>query len=273
MAAGALGLGGCISFHSTSVVATFGQLVGSRAGAAAMFPTFCEAENIFAGISPTCPIADIERYTAELTGASQVVNRYATTLRNLADASDPRGPDELTQTLLGLSRTGELVVAHDDAGNQLASGAAQITTILSGTWRRNKIEKLIEATHQPLMIVLDGMLGRVKLLSESTRYLVNDGLAQQSRTLQEVDAAPGAPADPLGRRQRQADRIALLQFQLTARRSYDTFLDFQRALLAFKRAHTILFEFVTRHPNGLADDGEMYELLKKELPPILKNGG
>lgn len=269
-ALGLLALSGCISFRSTSVVASFGQLVGSRAAAVAMFPTFCETENIFAGAQPTCPVDQIQRYTAELTSCSQLISRYSTTLRNLADFKDPRLSDELNQTLLGLSRMGEIVVPPDDrAGQQIASAAAQVTSILSQGWRRDKIEKLVESTHPHLLVILDGMLGRTKLLSESARYLVTDGLLQQSRMLQDVDAAPGATADPLGRRQRQAERVALLHFQLTARRGHDALVEYQKALQAFQRAHTILFEFVTQHQNGLADDGEMYELLKKTIPPIL----
>jgi len=270
LATGALALSGCISFRSTSVVASFGQLVGSRAAAVAMFPTFCEAENIFAGTQPTCPVDQIQRFADELTSCSQLISRYSTTLRNVAEFNDPRPSDELNQALQGLGRAGEILYPHDDrSGRLLASAAGQVTAILSQGWRRDKIEKLVESTHPHLLVLLDGMLGRVKLLSESARYAVTDGLSQQSRMLQDVDAAPNATPDPLGRRQRQAERVALLHFQMTARRSYDALVAYQRALLAFQQAHTILFEFVTRHQNGLADDGEMYELLKKTIPPIL----
>src|SRR5438132_1461241 len=126
-----LGLGaalsGCISFRSVSIAASFGQLIGSRAGAVTAFPAFCAAENILAGAVPTCPADKVELYVQEVSVYSLRLSQYATTIRNLADFNDPRLADELGQVMLGLGRTGELIIAHDDQGSrQLASAAGKI---------------------------------------------------------------------------------------------------------------------------------------------------
>jgi hypothetical protein len=93
--------------------------------------------------------------------------------------------------------------------------------------------------------------------------------------LGEVDAGPPSPSSggamaAVGRLQRQIDRLSLLHFRLLAQRNYDSLIGYQKALLAFKRAHTILYEVSTTHTTGLIDSRELGEALAHDLPPILR---
>jgi hypothetical protein len=267
-----LGLGsGCISFRSVSVAATMGQLVGARANAAHFFPTFCEAENILAGAQPTCKPADIEVYAHEITTYSHTLSRYATMVKNLADFNDPRASDELTQLMLGLSRAGQLRLAPPDrSGQQLAAAAGTLTAFFSQGWRRNKLGSLIESSHPHVLAIIDGLLGRTRLLSEPVRDMVEGGLSRRRMMLAEVDRPPFATSDAVGRFERQASRVALLQFQVFAKRGYEALADYEKSLLAFKRAHSILFEYASRHNDGLASNKEIYNQLTQDLPGILR---
>jgi hypothetical protein len=265
---------GCMSFRSVGVAATMGQLVGARAGAAGYLTTFCEAENILAGAQPTCPMDKVKLYTQEITLYSHTMARYATMVKDLADFNDPRSSDELTQLMLGLSRAGQLgITPTDRSGQQIAAAAAALTAAFSQTWRRNKLETLIESSHSHVIAIIDGLLGRIDLLSEPVRDLAEGGLERRRMMLSEVDRpSPGgkdAP-DPVGRLERQASRVALLQFQLLAQKGLDALQEYQKSLLAWKRAHSILFEYVTRHSDGIASDKEMYNLLTQDLPKILR---
>ncbi len=269
---------GCISFRGASAVGSFGQLVGNRASAVSSLPTFCSAENIFAGAQPTCPLDKVERYAQRMVLYSQSVAQYATMMRNLAEFNDPRPPDALTQLLTGLSHTDDIALAHEDPQeDEIAAAAGKLTSIGSQPWRRDKLESLVVSTHPHLMALIDGLLERITLLSQSMRDMATDGLAQRQAMLAEVDSTPagapgvqGVPSDFAGRLQRQTDRVALLQFQLFSRQSYDALVSYQKALLAFKRAHTILFEYASRPNHGLSSDTEIYNLLLKDIPPILR---
>lgn len=268
-----LALGGCISFRSVSVTASFGQLVGTRADAVTAFATFCEAENIFSGAQASCPRERVARYTQEVTLYSRSLARYATLMRNLAEFNDLRLNDDLHQLLLGLSRAGEIIIPDDDRqGQALAKAASHIASILSQSWRRNKLELLVQTAHPHILAILDGLLARVALLSEPARDLVKVGLTQRRKILEEVDRIPPARtgADAAGYLLRQVARLSLLHFEIYGRRSYDALVEYEKALSAFKRAHTILFEYATRQNDGLAKDGEIYDLLNKEVTPILR---
>jgi hypothetical protein len=268
-----LGLGsGCISFRSVGVAATMGQLVGARASAAHYFTNLCEAENILAGSgAATCKPAEIEAYTKEITTYSHTLARYATMVKNLADFNDPRSRDELTQLMLGLSRAGQLRIALPDrSGQQLAAAASALTAFFSQGWRRNKLETLIEQSHPHVIAIIDGLLGRVKLMAEPVRDMVEGGLANRRMMLAEVDRPPYPAGDAVGRFERQAIRLSLLHFQTYARRSYDALTDYEKSLRAFKRTHSILFEYATRHNDGLGSDKQIYNQLTQDLPPILR---
>jgi hypothetical protein len=272
----------CISFRSVIISASVGQLVGTRASAATTLPVLCEAENILSGAQPTCPLDQVQRYSDDMLRYSQSLAQYATMIRNLAEFDDPRQSDALTELLQSLARTDELLPPRQEpSGDPMAEAAAKITASVSQSWRRNKLETLVISTHPHVMAVIDGLLSRIALLSEPVKDMCESGLHQRQLMLQAVDSPPAGSAtsppaasvtaqDAAGRLQREADRLALLHFALMARRGYNALMAYQKALSAFKRAHTILFDYASQHPNGLADDTEMYDLLNKELPTILR---
>jgi hypothetical protein len=261
---------GCASFRSVSVAASFGQLAGNRATAVVTLPTFCEAENILAGPQPPCPAERVQKYVQDLQAGSRGLLHYATALKNIADFNDPRLGDGLSQLLLGLDRAGEILIPHGETGrDQIAAAAGKLAEVLSQKWRRGKLESLVESSHPHVMALIDGMLARLVLLGEPLRDLAENGLAQQRMMLAEADRYPGLVPDRLGQMQRQADRLALLHLQLFARRSHESLVEYQKSLLAFKRAHTILFEFSTQNTAGLTADKEIYEQLQKDIPQLL----
>lgn len=249
-----------------------GQLVGARSSAAHYFTNLCEAENILAGTgAETCKPAELEAYTQEITTYSHTLARYATMVKNLADFNDPRSSDQLTQLMLGLSRAGQLRIALPDrSGQQLAAAASALTAFFSQGWRRNKLELLIEQSHPHVIAIIDGLLGRVKLMSEPVRDMVEGGLSTRRMMLAEIDRPPYPANDAVGRFQRQAVRLSLLHFQTYGKRSYEALIDYQKSLLAFKRVHSILFEYATRHNDGIGSDKEMYNLMTQDLPGILR---
>ena len=72
------------------------------------------------------------------------------------------------------------------------------------------------------------------------------------------------------RAQHQAQLISLLHFQHFARRANEALQEYKKSLLAFRRAHQILYERVSQNRSLLEDDSRVYDALKKDIPPLLK---
>src|SRR5258708_4234528 len=86
---------GCLSFRSVTAAASVGQLVGTRVTAIPPLLIYCDAENILAGQTPTCPRTQIEAYVKEISTYTQGLANYSTGLRSLAEYNDARTGDAL----------------------------------------------------------------------------------------------------------------------------------------------------------------------------------
>ena len=261
---------GCLSFRSVTAAASMGQLVGTRVTAIPPLLIYCDAENIMAGAAPTCPRERIERYVKELSAYSQGLARYATGLRSIAEYNDGRIGDSLHLLTYGGERLEFLTLQPLDATSQsLAGGAYQLGVLLTQEWRRKQLKTMVITAHPHVISVINGLLSRVALLREPIKYMAERGIADRRRTLAEIDRS--APASDLsGRQQRQNQLLTLVQLEFFLRNGHEALVNYTKALLAFKRAHEILFESVAVKPRLGERDQEIYDLLKKELPPILQ---
>lgn len=291
MAAG-LSQSGCLSFRSATALASVGQLVGQRSISIKILPFFCDAQNVLAGPAPTCPRDKIQAYVDEITKYSQSVGKYASGLRRLAEFNDEGFGDELSDAISGADKLNQAAGAADAAGLSLSSAASSLGAVLTQEWRRNKLEELVRRSHPPLIQLLDGLIGRTALLTESIKALAEQDLAFRRRALAEIDRLPvpprpgapgplsqGSPRPPQGpppavdlaaRQQRQAVQLGLLQFEWFTQQAYDNLVNYQKALLAFKQGHLIVYRSVTTSRSLSDNDQEIYDLLKKDLPKILK---
>lgn len=274
---------GCLSFRSTTALGSVGQLVGQRSISIKIMPFFCDAQNVLAGPVPTCPRDKIQAYVDEITKYSQSVAKYASGLRRLAEFNDEGFGDELSDAITGVDKLNQAAGMTDAAGVSLSTAASSLGAVLTQEWRRNKLEELVRRSHPPLIQLLDGLLGRTALLTESIKALAEQDLAFRRRALAEIDRLPvpprpGAPRPPgpppaidlAGRQQRQAVQLGLLQFEWFTQQAYDNLVNYQKALLAFKQGHLIVYRSVTTSRSLSDNDQEIYDLLKKDLPKILK---
>jgi hypothetical protein len=261
---------GCLSFRSVTAAASIGQLVGTRVTALPPLLIYCDAENILAGATPTCPRPRIEAYVKELSAYSQALGAYSTGLRGLAEYNDGRAGDSLRLLTYGAERVELLTLQPLDATSQsLAAGAYQIGALLTQEWRRKQLQTMILTAHPHVTAVINGLLSRVALLREPIKYMAERGIGERRRTLVEIDRA--APAsDLVGRQQRQNQMLTLLQLEFFLRNGLEALNNYTKALLAFKRAHAILFESITVKKSLSERDQEIYDLLKRDLPPLLQ---
>ena len=275
-------LPGCLSFRSVIATASVGQMIGPRASALGLLPVFCQAENILSRSAsspkPSCPLAEIERTSQELSRYSQNVSAYAAMLRDIAEFDDNRVSDPLDRVVRGAQFFGELARGASEASplgsaSTVSAAAAKVTQALTQEWRRNRIEDLVRDTHPALDAVLQGLLERVAALGESTKFQAEQDLALRRRILDELDRET-QPSDPTAaaivRAQHQAQLISLLHFQHFARRANEALQEYKKSVLAFRRAHQILYERVSQNRSLLEDDSRVYDALKKDIPPLLK---
>lgn len=269
---------GCLSFRSIIATASVGQMIGPRANIVSVLPVFCEAENILSptttGTQPTCPQRDIAAYSREIIRYSQNVSAYASLLADLAQFDDERLSDPLSRAIRGTEFFVDTARGEDPgSGRTLSISAAQIAQVLTQEWRRNRIEELVRTTHPHIDAVLSGLLERVAALGESTKHQAEGDLTLRRRLLEQLDAttqpADGAP-QALARAQRQAMLLGLLHFQQFAKRSNEGLVEYKKAVLAFRRAHQVLYDRVSQNRSLLEDDSRVYEELKKDIPPLLK---
>lgn len=283
---------GCLRFESILATARVGQQIGPRAEAILLIPTLCEAENILGGglppavdpgTSPSCPEQDLTPISAEILAQSRVLSAYATVLADVAQFDDNRLVDPLQKALLlPIPTTGDTsapivgtVVADPLIAGTVAQSVHALGAALSQAWRRKRLEVLIQTAHPHVNLVLSGLIARVALLSESTRFLAERDLLVRRRILAELDRLPpgtpppGTAVQHIARTEHQAQRLALLHFQHFAMRCHESLLAYQRALFTFQRAHTILYERVSQNRSLLEEDHAVYEQLAKELPPLL----
>lgn len=261
---------GCLSFRSVAAAGSVGQLVGARATAIPPLLIYCDAENILAGAVKTCPRERVEQYVKELSAYSQGLAKYGTALRNLAEYSDPRIGEALRLLTYGGERLEGFTLQPLDATSQsLAGGAYQLGLLLTQQWRRKELKRVILTAHPHVTTVVNGLLNRVVLLREPIKYMADRGIADRRRTLVEIDRLAPA-ADLIGRQQRQNQLLTLLQLEFFLRNGHEALVAYTKALLAFKRAHAILFESVTLKKSIGERDQEIYDLLKKDLPPLLQ---
>lgn len=261
---------GCLSFRSVTAAGSIGQLVGARATSIPPLLIYCDAENILAGATPTCPRPRVELYVKELSAYSQGLAKYGTALRNLAEYNDPRIGEALRLLTYGGERLEGFNLQPLDATSQsLANGAYQLGLLLTQQWRRKELKRVILTAHPHVTLVVNGLLNRVVLLREPIKYMAERGIADRRRTLVEIDRL--APvSDLIGRQQRQNQMLTLLQLEFFLRNGHEALVAYTKALLAFKRAHAILFESVTLKKSIGERDQEIYDLLKKDLPPLLQ---
>lgn len=270
---------GCLSFRSITATASVGQLIGPRASAMTLLPLFCESENILAGSAPasapSCPQAQIERESKEIVRYSQQVSAYASMLRDIAEFDDNRLADPLERAVRGV----DAFLGPDGLGADVAApagmavSASRVASLLSQEWRRNRLEELIRVTHEPLNAVMDGLVARTAVLSESTKQQAERELQIRRRMLDEIEREPlqgDAKQLATWKVQRQALRLGLLHFGHFARRANEALLEYKKALVAFQRAHQVLYERVSQNRSLLEDDARVYEVLKKDIPPLLK---
>lgn len=273
---------GCLSFRSVVATASVGQMIAPRASALTLLPVFCQAENILSRSAQqpngTCPLADIERTSHELTRYSQNVSAYAAMLRDIAEFDDNRIGDPLERVVRGTPFFAELAQGSLDAvpatsATSVSAAAARVTQVLSQEWRRSRIEDLVRDTHPALDAVLQGLLQRVAALGESTKFQAEKDIALRRRILAELDRET-APSDPTAaaivRTQHQAMLLGLLHFQHFARRANEALVEYKKSVEAFRRAHQILYERVSQNRSLLEDDSRLYDALKKDIPPLLK---
>lgn len=265
---------GCLALRSVSATGAVGTWIGARAGAAKDMVLYCEAENILAGVSstgsPTCSVAQVSTTVEEIAQYSQALSEYAAMLKNLADYNDARGADPARALVWNIQRVSAWGAMPVDASSlSMQQGAASLLAMLSEEWRRNKLEGIIKESHPHVLALCEGLLQRVSLLSEPARQMVQSGLPFRRRNLIELERSIKV-ADPAARQQRQAQLIALLHVEHGLRASYESLLSYKKAVLAFSRSHQILFDSVTSHRSLRSHDKEIFELLRKELPPLLK---
>ena len=269
---------GCLSFRSITATASVGQMIGPRANIVTILPVFCEAENILStaepGVPASCPQREVEAYSRDILRYSQNVAAYASLLSDLAQFDDDRLADPLSRAISGTEFFIDTARGDDpSSGRTLSTSASKVAQLLTQEWRRNRIEELVRSTHPHLDAVLAGLLERVAALGESTKFLAEKDLTTRRRLLEELDRS--APSEPgpgvaLSRAQRQAMLLGLLHFQQFAKRSNEGLVEYKKALLAFRRAHTVLYERVSQNRSLLEDDRRVYEELKKDIPPLLK---
>jgi len=261
---------GCLSLTSVSATGAVGTWIGARAGAAKDLRLYCEAENVFAGATPTCPMEQTAAAIEEITRYSQALTEYATQLKNLADYNDQRVADPVRTLVWNAQRVSAAGAMPIDASSvSMQQGAASLLAVLTEEWRRHKLEKLIKESHPHVLALCEGLLLRVSLLSEPARQMLESGLPFRRRNLLEIERSRKV-SDPAARQQRQAQQIALLHFEHGLRASYDGVLSYKKAVLAFSRGHQILFESVTSQRSLRGHDKEIFEQLRKELPALLK---
>lgn len=269
---------GCLSFRSIMATASVGQLIGPRANIVSILPVFCEAENILSATAteaqPTCPQREVEAYSQQIIRYSQNVSAYASLLSDLAEFDDDRLSDPLSRAIRGTEFFVETARGDDPAsGRTMSTSAGKIAQVLTQEWRRNRLEELVRTTHPHLDAVLSGLVERVAALGESTKFQAEKDLTLRRRLLEQLDRtaqpADGAPA-ALARAQKQAMLLGLLHFQQFAKRSNEALVEYKKAVLAFRRAHQVLYERVSQNRSLLEDDRRVYEELKKDIPPLLK---
>lgn len=273
---------GCLSFRSVVATASVGQMIGPRASAIGLLPVFCQAENILSRSSqstaPSCPLADIERYSQELTRYSQNVSAYAAMLRDIAEFDDDRVSDPLARAVRGTEffvevAGGNLSASPGSSASSVSVAAAKVAQVLTQEWRRNRIEDLVRQTHPAVDAVLQGLLERVAALGESTKFQAEKDVAVRRRILDELDrdTQPQNPtAAAIVRTQNQAMLLGLLHFQHFARRANEALLEYKKSVVAFRRAHQLLYDRVSQNRSLLEDDSRVYDELKKDIPPLLK---
>ncbi len=269
---------GCLSFRSILATASVGQMIGPRANIVGILPVFCEAENILSATSPetqpSCPQREVEAYSREIIRYSQNVAAYASLLHDLAEFDDDRLADPLSRAIRGTEFFVDTVAGEDaSSGRQLSASAARIAQLLTQEWRRNRIEELVRNTHPHVDAVLAGLVERVAALGESTKSQAEKDLTLRRRLLEQLDktsAPETAAGQALARTQRQAMLLGLLHFQQFAKRSHEGLVEYKKAVLAFRRAHQVLYERVSQNRSLLEDDSRVYEELKKDIPPLLK---
>ncbi len=261
---------GCLSFRSVTAAGSIGQLVGARATAIPPLLLYCDAENILAGAVKTCPRERVDAYVKELSAYSQGLAKYATGLRNLAEYNDARVGDPLRLITYGAERLQYFTLQPLDATSQsMAAGAFQLGLLITQEWRRKELKKVIITAHPHVVAVINGLVSRAALLGEPIKYIADRGISDRRRTLVEIERS--APAtDLIGRQQRQNQQLTLLQLEFFLRNGHDALVNYTKALLAFRRAHEILFASVTVRKSLGERDQEIYDLLKKDLPPLLQ---
>lgn len=261
---------GCLSLRSVSATGAVGTWIYARVGATKDLLLYCDAENLLAGLTTTCPreqtaaaIADIDRY-------SQVLSEYATQLKNLADNNDARSADPVRTLVWNIQRVSQQgALSIDPSSVAMQQGAASLLALITEESRRRKLETVIKETHPHVVAVCDGLLARVNLLGEPARQMVQSGIPFRIRALQELDRSVKV-SDPASRQQRQATMLALLHVGHDLSASYDALLSYKKAVLAFSRGHQILFDSVTKNRSLRSHDKEIFENLRKELPELLK---
>lgn len=271
---------GCLSLRSVSATGGVGALIGPRAQTLIVVPVLCVAENTLAGATPTCPEKQVTEQIEDIKRYSQALTRYGTALRGLADFNDAYAGLAFWDLALGADLLMSTVSTNALlAQMSMARSAQTLGVLLSQEWRRQKLAELIRQSHPHILAVTDGLIARTALLTESTKYLSETGIRLERELLEEIDrepsrARPGTAAatnELAERKVRQAVRLSMIQFEYFARRGYEAISEYKKTLLAFRAAHVILYESIQRGRLGAKDrDEEIYELLKKELPPILK---
>ncbi|MBL8634207.1 MAG: hypothetical protein JNM40_13380 [Myxococcales bacterium] len=265
-------LSGCLSLRSVSATGAVGTWIGARVMAAKDLALYCEAENILAGVHnpPTCQLEPTLQAIEEVDSYAKALTEYATALRNLADYNDVRGADPARILVFNIQRVSAWGAMPVDAASlSTQQGAASLLATISEEWRRYKLEQIIKQSHPLVMALCEGVLSRTTLLSESARQMSQSSLSFRRRSLAEVERSQKI-VDPVLRQQRQAQLVALLHFEHDLRTSYESLLSFKKAVLAFSRGHQILFDSVTRARSLRSHDKEIFEQLRKELPPLLK---
>ena len=261
---------GCLSLTSVSATGAIGTWIGARAGATKDLTLYCDAENIFAGATPTCPREQVSAAIDEISRYSQALSEYSTALKNLADYNDVRGADPVRTLVWNIQRiSANGAMPIDPSSVAMQQGAASLLATLSEEWRRHQLEKIVKESNPHVQALCEGLLSRVSLLGEPARQMIQSSLPFRRRNLQELEKSIKV-ADPIAKQQRQAELAALLHFEHGLRHSYEALLSYKKAVLAFSRSHQILCDSVTSKRSLRSHDKEMFEQLRKELPELLK---
>ena len=129
-------LPGCLSFRSVIATASVGQMIGPRASALGLLPVFCQAENILSRSAsspkPSCPLAEIERTSQELSRYSQNVSAYAAMLRDIAEFDDNRVSDPLDRVVVNDVRKRHLNLEPLGANLDTDRGLGELVALLRG---------------------------------------------------------------------------------------------------------------------------------------------